>query len=67
MTHFVITFIKYAQNGKFGKPNNFKMFRSNKTKEPKKMYSVIGNFFCPFQLTFKEKNKSIKRSLFFVR
>jgi hypothetical protein len=27
-----ITFIRYAQNHKIGKPNNFKVFGSNKTK-----------------------------------
>ena len=31
-----ITFIRYAKYRKIGKPNNFKVLRSNKTKSPKK-------------------------------
>ena len=36
-----ITFIRYAQNRKIGKPNNFKVFGSNKTRLNNKQYVLL--------------------------
>ena len=37
---FLVTFIRYAQNRKIGKPNILKVFGSNKTKGPNRIAKI---------------------------